>query len=330
MFYSIRHLTRFRYSLPVSESMMELRMQPRSEGPQRCLSFEIKVSPRTRVLSYRDYLSNVVHHFDVPGGHRQLTIISEAMVDVASSAPLPDELGPGAWERLEAGLQSDDFWEVLQPSRFAQPTALIEEFAADHNIPAANEARSRDPLALVKYINEAVFAAIDYVPKSTKVDSPVDDALLNRKGVCQDYSHIMISLVRRSGIPCRYVSGYLFHRSGDKTRSAEGATHAWVEAWFPGLNWVGFDPTNCTVAGDRHVRTAVGRDYADVPPTRGLFKGDASSQLIVAVRVAPSDKAPPPEAEMQPETWSDVLQSEPSAADAAAEAAAGQQQQQQQ
>lgn len=151
---------------------------------------------------------------------------------------------------------------------------------------------------------------IAYAPKTTRVDSPADDALRNRQGVCQDYAHIMIALVRRMGIPCRYVSGYLFHRAGEKTRSTEGATHAWVEAFLPELGWVGFDPTNDVLADETHVRTAIGRDYADVPPTRGVFKGDAASELTVAVRVAPSDKPPPPEFELESEDWSSVLQSD--------------------
>ena len=121
------------------------------------------------------------------------------------------------------------------------------------------------------------------------------------------YSHITIALVRSVGIPCRYVSGYLFHKDGDETRSAQSATHAWVEAFLPGLGWTGFDPTNNIRAGERHVRTAVGRDYSDVPPTRGVFKGDAASELTVAVRVTPSDKTPPPEIELEAEDWSSVL-----------------------
>src|ERR1035438_7970444 len=137
MFYSIRHLTRFRYSTPVSESIMELRMHPRSEGLQRCLSFEVKVSPKTKVQSYRDHLANVVHHFDVPAAHRQLTVISEAMVDVSPSEPLPETLGDNAWERLDADMAIRDFWGVLQPSRFAHPTESVEQFAVEHQSPAA-------------------------------------------------------------------------------------------------------------------------------------------------------------------------------------------------
>jgi transglutaminase-like putative cysteine protease len=325
MFYSIRHLTKFRYSTPVSESMMELRMHPRSEGLQRCLNFQVNVTPRTRVQQYRDYMGNVVHHFDVPGAHRQLTIIAESMVDVAPRETLPAELGDDAWGQLDAQLANGDFWEMLAPSQFAQWTALIEEFAQELHVPTADRARERDPLELIAELNAAVYRAIAYVPKSTRVDSPVDDALRNRQGVCQDYSHIMIALVRRMGIPCRYVSGHLFHKAGSKTRSTEGATHAWVEAYLPVLGWVGFDPTNNVWADETHVRTAVGRDYADVPPTRGVFKGDAGSELTVAVRVAPSDKPPPPETEMESEDWSAVLQGETAEVD---RAAAEQQQQQ--
>lgn len=325
MFYSIRHLTRFRYSAAVSESIMEARMCPRSEGLQRCLSFKLTVTPRARVNSHRDYLGNVVHSFDVPGAHRNLTILAHSMVDLAARPPLPEELGPDAWERLDRDLEGGDFWETLAPSQFARWTERIEEFARELDVPSAADARGLDPLQLVQNLSSRIHRAIAYVPKSTRVDSPVDDALERRQGVCQDYSHIMIALVRRMGLPSRYVSGYLFHKAGKRTRSTEGATHAWVEVYLPELGWVGLDPTNDTVAEESHVRTAVGRDYADVPPTRGVFKGDASSELIVAVRVAPSDKAPPPETEMEPEDWSAVAPPEKAGAD---DGAAQQQQQQ--
>ena len=310
MFYSIRHLTKFRYGSPVSESIMELRMQPRSEGPQRCLHFAVNVTPRTRVQSYRDYLGNVVHHFDVPMPHRPLTITAEALVDVAPLPEMPNALDDNAWNELDSLLAAGDFWEMLAPSHFAHCTALMEEFADELKVPGAMDARQRDPLALLREVTAIINREIEYVPKSTRVDSPVDDALAQRQGVCQDFAHITIALVRRMGIPCRYVSGYLFHRTGEKTRSAQGATHAWVEAYLPGLGWTGFDPTNNVVAAESHVRTAVGRDYLDVPPTRGVFKGDAASELTVAVRVAPSDKPPPPEVELEVEDWSELLQSD--------------------
>jgi transglutaminase-like putative cysteine protease len=300
-------------------------MHPRSEGVQRCLSFELSVTPRTRVQSYRDYLSNVVHHFDVPGAHRQLAIIAEATVDVTPRPPLPERLNGDAWQQLRGQLAAGDYWEMLAPSLLTNWTDLTEDFARDLGIPDREEAQQRDPLELLRELNSALPREIGYAPKTTRVDSPADDALRKRQGVCQDYAHIMIAMVRRMGIPCRYVSGYLFHQAGSKTRSTEGATHAWVEAFLPELGWVGFDPTNNVVADESHVRTAVGRDYSDVPPTRGVFKGDASSELTVAVRVAPSDKPPPPEVELESEDWSAVLQSERTEAD---QIAAEQQQQQ--
>lgn len=325
MFYTIHHLTKFRYSLAVSESIMELRMQPRSEGTQRCLNFQLNVLPRTRTQSYRDYLGNVIHHFDVPSPHRQLVVIAESLVDVQPPLDPPPDLGADAWANLEAEIAAGDFWEMLVPSHFAQPSDALEEFAQELGLGSREDVRRRDPLRVLTELNGALFSSIAYVPKSTRVDSPIADALLSRQGVCQDFAHIMITLGRRCGIPCRYVSGYLFHREGDKTRSAEGATHAWVEAFLPGLGWLGLDPTNNVLAGDRHVRTAVGRDYADVPPTRGVFKGKTESELTVAVRVAPSDAPPPPETDLGGEDWSAVLQEKPEI-----EALSQQQQQQQQ
>jgi transglutaminase-like putative cysteine protease len=136
----------------------------------------------------------------------------------------------------------------------------------------------------------AVHRDFEYVPKSTRVDSPIDDALASRKGVCQDFAHVLISIARRLGLPARYVSGYIAPQaSGDRAGLVASATHAWVEVLLPELGWVGFDPTNNTEAGIRHIRVAVGRDYADVPPTRGIFKGQSASQLSVSVDVTPAD-----------------------------------------
>jgi transglutaminase-like putative cysteine protease len=143
---------------------------------------------------------------------------------------------------------------------------------------------------LLRELTTHIYEAFEYAPDTTKVDSSVDDALRARKGVCQDFTHIMLALVRPLGIPCRYVSGYLFHQNG--ARSSEDASHAWVEALLPTLGWVGFDPTNNLIAGERHIRVAIGRDYADVPPTRGVFKGNAETELSVGVRVSLAEQAP--------------------------------------
>ncbi|MDP9040263.1 MAG: transglutaminase family protein [Acidobacteriota bacterium] len=305
MYFSIRHLTKFLYSNAVSESMMETRMHPRSDQNQRCLTFHLSVSPRCRVFSYRDHLANQVHHFDIPGPHGQLVIVAESLVEVQPSFQIPAFLAPDAWAELDSMILGGDYWEMLFPSEYAAPTPALDALAAEFDVQ-----RRDDPLMLLHELNEKMYRYFDYVPRSTKVDSPIDDALLTRTGVCQDFAHIMITLVRsKLRIPCRYVSGYLFHGETDHDRSVTSATHAWIEALIPQLGWVGFDPTNWLVAGDRHIRTAIGRDYADVPPTHGIFRGRASSELTVAVRVTPSQGTPQLDRELPvPEDWSILVE----------------------
>ncbi len=289
MYYQVRHVTTYLYSDSIRESQMEVRMHPRSEGLQRCWSFHISTTPRAEVSTYRDALGNAVHHFNVPSAHQRLTITAESLVEVEEHEPIPASLGSSSWAELECMSDEDEALEMLLPSQFARPSGLLATFAREHSL-----SRQGDPLTTLHALNRIVYEAFAYTPQHTRVDSPIDHALAARKGVCQDFAHIMIALGRELGIPCRYVSGYLFHRNEDQDRSAEDASHAWIEALLPELGWVGFDPTNDLVAGPRHIRTAIGRDYADVPPTRGVFKGDAktSAELKVAVSVAPSD-APP-------------------------------------
>jgi transglutaminase-like putative cysteine protease len=305
MYYSIRHLTKFLYSNHVSESMMETRMHPRSDHNQRCLTFHLSVSPRCRVFSYRDHLANQVHHFDIPGPHGQLVIVAESLVEVQPAPQIPAFLAPDAWNELDSMIEQGDYWEMLLPSEFATSTPALEALAEELDV-----RRRDDPLMVLHQLNEQLYRHFEYVPKSTKADSPIDLALLTHAGVCQDFAHIMITLVRsKLRIPCRYVSGYLHHNQSGSDRSVNSATHAWVEALVPQLGWVGFDPTNWLVAGDRHIHTAIGRDYSDVPPTHGIFRGRANSELTVAVQVTPSDDAPPLDQEMPvPEDWSILVE----------------------
>jgi transglutaminase-like putative cysteine protease len=322
MFYAIRHFTRYRYSRPVWQSVMELRMHPRSEHTQRCFTFQLSVSPQARVFSYQDHLGNFVHHFDVPGQHRQLTIIADALVDVENPAPLPDSLGPGAWDELDAIIDRDDYWDMLMPSKFARTSPELEALAAEFE---ADRRGGREPLELLTTLNRRLYNHFAYMKRSTHVDTTIEEAIRARQGVCQDFAHIMIAIVRNLRIPCRYVSGYL-HRDPDHAdRSDEGATHAWVEALIPRVGWVGFDPTNNLLVGGRHIRTAIGRDYADVSPTVGTMKGSAETELQVRVRVTPSEAVLPPDQEFAAdEEWSRFLEN-----DQKAEKVHAQQQQQQ-
>jgi transglutaminase-like putative cysteine protease len=271
---------------------MELRMQPRSEGNQRCLSFDLAVKPAATIMHYRDFLGNAVHHFDIAASHSELALKAQSLVEVLP-IPDPEPADAPTWGDLDTLVAIEGYYEMLQPSVFARPTERLDEFARELKMD-----RHVDPLRMLVEISRGIHEKFEYAPNSTKVDSPIDDALSVRKGVCQDFAHIMIALVRKLQVPCRYVSGYLFHTKDDQSMTSEGASHAWVEALLPKLGWVGFDPTNNLLCGDRHIRVAIGRDYAEVPPTRGVYKGGSESELSVSVTVVLSD-APAPE-DLQP------------------------------
>lgn len=283
MIYSVRHITRFRYKPAVRESMTEVRMQPRSEGNQRCLSFDLKVKPEAVVMQYRDFLGNVVHHFDIAAKHTELNVTAQSLVEVMPLSALNNK-EQVTWAQLDAAVEAGNFWEMLLPSDFARPTTLLQQLVQDLGFE-----RKATPMETLLEINHGIHETFAYTPRSTSVDSPIDHAISERKGVCQDFAHVMIALLRFMKVPCRYVSGYLFHAKSDQACAAEGASHAWVEALLPGLGWIGFDPTNDMLCGERHIRVAVGRDYAEVPPTRGVYKGGGESELSVAVTVSLSD-----------------------------------------
>lgn len=281
MRYQIQHTTRFLYSGPIRESVMELRMQPRTESRQRCLEFDLTINPAGIVHRYVDYHGNVVHNFDIPAAHEHLEVCASALVEMqppegnANRAVKAD-----AWAELDSLCESAEYWDWLHPSHFARPSDRLTAFAERLKI-----GRRHDPYTDLKSLQEAIAGAISYERGSTRVDSTIEECLEGGKGVCQDFTHVFIALARGLGIPCRYVSGYVFHLDETTAGTAEGASHAWAEAFVPGVGWVGFDPSNRVLAGPSHVRVAMGRDYQDVPPTRGTFKGMAQTQLEVNVTV---------------------------------------------
>lgn len=285
MQYAIRHITHFTYAAPISESIMEVRMCPRTDAQQQRYAFELKVTPHAQLFSYQDFMGNIVHHFNIPSTHPELVLEARSLVEVRDTPEIPDALGPDGWEALDDSVEDGDPLEMTLPSPFARPTPALNRLAQEFGV-----SRRDDPLVLLRELNERVYESFEYSPRSTHANSPIDDALKVRSGVCQDFAHIFIALVRAVRIPCRYVSGYLFHRHagahGVGDRSAEDGSHAWAEAFLPGLGWVGFDPTNNLLAGERHIRVALGRDYSDVAPTRGIYKGSPRSTLRVGVTVA--------------------------------------------
>jgi transglutaminase-like putative cysteine protease len=304
MYYSIRHLTKFLYKTQVSESIMETRMHPRSDSNQHCLTFSLSVSPRCRVFSYRDHQGNNIQHFDIPGDHNQLVIVAESVVEQQDLPSVPAFLSPDAWGALDEMINAGDYWEMLLPSQFCVETPALTLLAQQMGV-----TRRDDPLMLVQELNQRLYAYFDYEPRSTRVDSPIDEAIVSGKGVCQDFAHTMIALLRHVRIPSRYVSGYLYRSREDHDRSTPDATHAWVDVLMPHLGWVGFDPTNNLIAHRRHIRTAVGRDYADVPPTHGVFRGDTDSELYVAVHVEASEEPPALDRKLPiPDDWSVLVE----------------------
>jgi transglutaminase-like putative cysteine protease len=283
---------------------METRMHPRSDTNQHCLNFSLSVSPRCRVFSYRDHLGNNVQHFDIPGEHNQLVIVAESVVEQQVLPDVPAFLSSDAWQALDELVDSGDYWEMLLPSTFAVETPAVTLLAKQMGV-----TRRDDPLILVQELNQRLFDYFRYVPRSTRVDSPIDEAIVSGEGVCQDFAHTMIALLRHVKIPARYVSGYLYRGREDHDRSTPDATHAWVDVLLPQLGWVGFDPTNNLVAHHRHIRTAVGRDYADVPPTHGVFRGKTDSELYVAVHVEAGEQPPALDRKLPiPEDWSVLVE----------------------
>jgi len=278
----IRHVTQYRYASLVRESVMEVWMQPQKSARQRLVSFDLELDPPAQVFSYPDSFGNAVYHFDVPQPHDKLTITARSAVETQPAPPAPDQLDRGEWDRLRSEFLRGENFDFLHPHGFARQSEALRAYMAEHQVDAM---RSRDPLSAVRELAKLIYDSFGYEAGVTRADSPIDDVLKARKGVCQDFAHVMIAICRSWGIPARYVSGYLFTDRKHGDRSDPDATHAWVEVFLPSLRWIGFDPTNNTPATERHVACAVGRDYSDVPPSRGVYKGESESQLAVGVSV---------------------------------------------
>jgi transglutaminase-like putative cysteine protease len=286
MMFDIRHVTQYNYDEPVRESVMELWMQPRAAHGQNLINFNLEIDPPAQVFSYVDSWGNTVRHFDVPHPHRHLTITAHSLVETGAPPPLPKALDAAEWEGLATDTVRGDCWDFLRPHGFAASTPALERFCEAHGVAALREL---DPLNALRQLNGVLYRGLDYEAGVTGADSPIDEALEGGRGVCQDFAHIMIAICRGWGVPARYVSGYLATSRDRGDRSDPQATHAWVEVFLPSLRWIGFDPTNNVSAAERHIPVAIGRDYSDVPPSRGVYKGDAESQLSVGVSVRQAD-----------------------------------------
>ncbi len=290
--YKLAHVTVFSYDGPVTESYNELRLRPRHDETQSCLSFRLTTTPYSRPAAYLDYFNNWVHQFHILPEHRELRVESEAIVLVHPTAPWNSN--PVPLHELDSRLDSlrEEFYDWMAPSQYCPlPPALkplVEEIEARCDGSVRNFAETAATVVNEKFT---------YKKGATHVHSSVEDILETWAGVCQDFSHMLISILRLRGIPARYVSGYLIPRQNaaqDDNRAAMEnviggqASHAWVQANIPDIGWIGLDPTVGYFIDERHILVARGRDYGDVPPVRGVYKGHAGQRLSVDVLVRPA------------------------------------------
>lgn len=284
MHFAIRYLTEYVYGGPVTDNLNALRVRPATTSSQRCDEFHTRIDPEARVSRYLDYFGTEVLEFGVPTEHERLTIDVRARV-TTSDPPLPPE---GAWEDLDAESYLDAAGEFALPWQDQPLVDGLEDLEA--------HLRCESPLEAVQALCELVPDRFEYRPGVTYVGSSVSDLLAAGAGVCQDFVHLSLVLLRRRRIAARYVSGYLWAAPHDRsTDSLEVDTHAWLEALLPGEGegaepvWVGVDPTNRRFATDTHVKVGHGRFYADVPPVKGLYMGQAASHLTAAVTMSRLD-----------------------------------------
>lgn len=275
--YEIEHRTRCEYPESIHGRVLLLCLQPARFPRQRVRRFEIEVVPGASLSPERDCFGNRRHVLNLHGRHLELTIASRfrAELDPASKPEVT-----GGWEEVRSLRLVPDYWHFVEPSAFARPSGPLDDFVRREEL-----APGEEPMESLIRLSGLIRERFEYRPGSTAADSPIEHLLESGRGVCQDYAHLMIAIVRSWGVPARYVSGYL-HVTG---RAGEQATpdgsHAWVECWLPGAGWVGFDPTNPTFSDQRHVRVAVGRDYADVSPVRGVLTGVGDGRIVVDVIV---------------------------------------------
>ena len=280
MRYTIFHRTAYRYEGPVHESHTVLHLQPRSDMTQYCTQFTLDIAPRTRLFSYADRYGNDVQHFAVLPEHDTLEIVARSYVVTArGEAGPPAPLSRGL---IAADPQLDTLYDFLHESAYVSFCPALGELADEIGDLGPDD----DAVAWYARAAATIHRGFVYDTGATAVHTTVDESIQLRRGVCQDYAHVLVALCRRAGIPARYVSGYIHTGGNDDVLGAE-ASHAWCEAYLGPHGWVGIDPTNDTWIGDGFVRIAVGRDYRDVSPVRGVYRGAGESTMSVDVAMSP-------------------------------------------
>ncbi len=272
MFLEIEHTLSLGYDAFIRESFLELRMQPKTTADQTLSSFVLAVGPPTKISRYRDWNGNAVHHFTIVHFHDRIEVVARSAVSTHPVAPALDSV-TDVRPLPEPPYPLLDFLAFDGPVR---PGAAMRKFS--QGVVVAPTATLG---GVVRACGRHIRAHFTYRKNVTRYDSTTDDFLALGAGVCQDFTHLMLGLLRLRRIPCRYVSGYLhvLPRDGEAAQS-----HAWIEFHSPTAGWVPFDPTHNREVGDRYVVVAHGRHYDDVPPNKGIYRGNADETLRTEVR----------------------------------------------
>ena len=266
----IEHRTAFSYEPAARASYNEVRMVPLTTIRQTTMTARVETAPSARQFRYWDYWGTQVVAFDVPAQHRELEVRAISVVD---AGPGPDRAG-AAWSVLAR--ETDVMAEFLTPTPYTAWTGGL--------VAVADQLRKASPAETVEAVVEWVHASLRYEQGVTGVHTSAAEALKAGKGVCQDFAHLAVALLRRLGIPARYVSGYLYPKLDPAVGEAmTGESHAWIEVWTG--DWWEADPTNLSMVGPRHVTVGRGRDYADVAPVKGIYAGGGDDTMTTRVRI---------------------------------------------
>jgi transglutaminase-like putative cysteine protease len=290
--YDIRHVTTYAYESPVSFARCSLRLQPRDGDGQSLVSHEVILKPVASERIHRtDFFGTQTENIVIEIPHRALSIDSSARVNVTRSAPEPGSPSP-RWEDVREAAYESNSIAASSPAGYLFESPLVTIQLPITEYAALSFPAGRDILTGVTDLMKRIRADFIFDTKATEILTPLADVFKKKRGVCQDFAHIMISGLRGIGLPAAYVSGYLRTTppSGQPRLQGADATHAWVSAWCgEGLGWIGFDPTNALVVAEDHIILAIGRDYTDVSPVDGVIVGSKKQKLTVAVDVVPVD-----------------------------------------
>ena len=268
------HTTGYAYQSPVTASYNEVRLTPRSDARQNVVLNRVETIPATRSYRYIDYWGTAVTAFDLHAPHTDLTVTSSSVVETERPEPPPAEV---SWDELESESVIDRFDELLRPTAHTPPSKRVASVSK-------RIAKAYEPREAVVAAGDWVRRELDYLPGTTGVHSSGLDALNEGKGVCQDFVHLSLIVLRSMGIPGRYVSGYLHPKSNAKVgTTVEGRSHAWIQAWTG--DWWNYDPTNDADITEQYVSVGAGRDYADVSPLKGIYSGQGATDLDVIVEI---------------------------------------------